>query len=98
MLRKSIKQVSLNWGSAYSFQTRKPARLHHIFYPSLDPSCKINLIALHCYLLTSKSLDTVLNNEKIRKRVNVYSLDIRNHGDSEWKDSISLTEISSLKT
>jgi Predicted hydrolases or acyltransferases (alpha/beta hydrolase superfamily) len=83
---KSWSQLKRAFGSI------QPMKLGYTYYPCLIPGVKTNLIALHGFLFTNSSLERVLNVEPIRKLVNIYALDIRNHGDSEWTDSMHIDE------
>jgi len=80
--------------SAKLFSTSKSAHLNHLFIPAKDASQEpINLIVLHGLLGSATNFRGIVNNPKISNFANSYLLDLRNHGSSEHRDTMSLEEM-----
>jgi len=74
----------------------KPARLHHMAIPSKnkDSPDLVNLVVLHGLLGSSSNFQSILKNHKISSQANTFLLDLRNHGASEHKDTMTFPEMS----
>lgn len=76
------------------FSTSKPARLNHLHIPAKNPTSEpLNLIVLHGLLGNATNFRGIVNNPKISSLANSYLLDLRNHGSSEHKNSMTLREM-----
>ena len=76
------------------FSTSKPAHLHHIYIPAQNSTTEpYNLIVVHGSFGSSNNFKGIMENPKISSFANSYLLDLRNHGDSEHKDSMTLKEM-----
>ena len=69
------------------------AKLHYIVENSPDKSINLNLLVVHGLLGSSNNFKSVLHNPKISKKVNSIMVDLRNHGNSEHKDSMSIEDM-----
>ena len=76
------------------FSTSKPAHLNHIFIPAKNPSIEpFNLVVLHGLLGSAPNFRSIVKNPKITSLANSYLLDLRNHGSSEHRDTMSSIEM-----
>ncbi len=76
------------------FSTSKAARLNHLHIPAKNPTHEpYNLIVLHGLLGNATNFRGIVNNQKISSLANSYLLDLRNHGSSEHKNSMTLQEM-----
>lgn len=91
-----------NWSSYDSFAlciekiksneagSKMSVRIHHELYPSEAKSDK-NIVILHGLFGSSKNWATVAEN--LKQNYNVYTLDARNHGQSEHSNSHTLADM-----
>jgi len=70
-----------------------PAKLNYVKLDSPNPSAKLNLLAVHPLLGSSKDLYNIVKNPKIANYANSYLIDLRNHGQSELRDTMTLAEM-----
>ena len=70
-----------------------PARLNHITYKSTNPDAKLNLVILHGLFGAAQNFRSIVNNTKISQYANCYLLDLRNHGASEHRDTMTSAEM-----
>lgn len=89
-LFNSFSQVS-----SRRFSTYNPAKLQHTFVPCSNKanSNPFNLITLHGVLGSGMNFTSVVNKPNISSKVNSYLLDLRNHGNTEHKESMSYPEM-----
>jgi pimeloyl-ACP methyl ester carboxylesterase len=86
---------SLARSSARNFTNFTPAKLDHTFIPCKSGAGKDapNLITLHGVLGSGMNFNQIAHKAPISTKVNSYLLDLRNHGKSEHKDSMSYPEM-----
>jgi len=76
------------------FSTSKPAHLNHIYIPAKKPARDpYNLIVVHGLFGSAANFRGIMKDPKISLFANSYLLDMRNHGSSEHKDSMTLKEM-----
>ena len=68
-------------------------KLNYIKYTSPSPDTKLNLIVLHGMLGSSKNFRSVVKDPSISKYANSILVDLRNHGDSCHKDTMTLEDM-----
>jgi pimeloyl-ACP methyl ester carboxylesterase len=86
---------SLARSSTRNFTSFTPAKLDHIHIPCKSEAGKNapNLIALHGVLGSGMNFNQIAQKDPISTKVNSYLVDLRNHGKSEHKDSMSYPEM-----
>ncbi len=71
-----------------------PAKLNSLFQRSSDKAPDVlNLVVLHGLFGSSNNFQSIVKTHKISSLANSHLLDLRNHGASEHKDSMSLNEM-----
>jgi len=72
-----------------------PAHLSYIYQPCIETSLKNipNLVVLHGVLGSSKNFRGITHNPKIASKVNTHLLDLRNHGKSDHRESMTYPEM-----
>ena len=70
------------------------AKLNHVLIPSRikDPKI-IDLVVLHGLLGSLNNFQSIMKNNRISSLANSYLLDLRNHGDSQHKSTMTLEEV-----
>jgi len=78
-----------------STSNKSPAQLSFLYQPCSQTTRENppNLIILHGIMGSSKNFRGISHNQKIASKVNTYLLDLRNHGKSGHKDSMSYPEM-----
>jgi len=71
----------------------QPAKLNYVHYKSPNHSPKLNLMVIHGMLGSSYNFRSIVTNSTITEKVNCILIDLRNHGDSEYRDSMTLDEM-----
>jgi len=95
-IKKSFFSLKLFQLRNSCFSTSQVANLNHIFIPAKDPIIKpFNLVVLHGLLGSASNFRGIVNNPKISSLANSYLLDLRNHGSSEHRDTMTSTEMAS---
>jgi Predicted hydrolases or acyltransferases (alpha/beta hydrolase superfamily) len=92
-LRIAKKQLFSTYLANQAFQFSSVAKLHHIYEPCKNPHSKWNLIMLHGILGSGRSFKSVVKSPMISSLVNTYMVDLRNHGNSEHKESMTYKEM-----
>jgi Predicted hydrolases or acyltransferases (alpha/beta hydrolase superfamily) len=90
-LRKGLSK-NLNHQSQFFFAA-KPAKLNYVVSQSTNPDSKLNLIVLHGLLGSHANFKNICKNDKIAKYATSYLVDLRNHGDSEHKETMTDAEM-----
>lgn len=85
--------TKLLYNSFHNNFSTQPARLSHLFYKSKNQNPKINLIVLHGLFGASQNFRSIVNNTTISDYADCYLLDLRNHGTSEHRDSMTSAEM-----
>jgi pimeloyl-ACP methyl ester carboxylesterase len=95
MFTRRARFLSLARSSTRNFTSFPPAKLDHIFIPCKSEVGKDapNLITLHGVLGSGMNFNQIAHKDPISTKVNSYLLDLRNHGKSEHKDSMSYPEM-----
>ena len=79
--------------STTSYFTFSHAKLSHIYYESSNKNTNTNLIVLHGLFGSAQNFRSIVKNPKISDHANSYLVDLRNHGNSEHKDTMSMEEM-----
>ena len=67
--------------------------LFHYFFKSINPECKKNLVLLHGIMGNSTCYFQMVNNESFKRRRNSFCVDVRNHGESDYHQSMNYKEM-----
>ncbi|EGR30328.1 hypothetical protein IMG5_134770 [Ichthyophthirius multifiliis] len=87
-----IKNTLIRSFTTIRYQNQ-PIPLHYQFLQSSNVKVKDNLIVLHGLFGSHTNFRSIVKNDKINSIVNSYCLDLRNHGLSQHKNTMSLTEM-----
>ena len=91
----SLTKTCRRYFSCVMVSPKKPhARLNYIKINSSNPQIKNNLLAVHGMFGSINDFHQIVSHEKIQSLVNSVLIDLRNHGNSEHIDEMSLDDFS----
>lgn len=93
MFRLQPKITRYLFGYQKNLFSTSPAKLHHLYYEATDPNAKFNLIVLHGLFGSGLNFRSIVKTPKVLNYANAYLLTLRNHGDSEHKDTMTDVEM-----